>query len=476
MRRGNWLTSDFFTLIIASAMALAITSCINTGGTGVIKEIHIGLHNNNHLQVQVDVLTTTDCSAYIEYWPVNKGEGSKYISLTSAAGKKHSIILLNISPSTKYEYRIVTLADKAKAESKIYNFVSVDLPIWLQEQFKDTSAKAGLLPNEFTSGLMLMNKRETPGMLYIVNHEGTLRWYHTIDGLGFKVSNYTKDKTILSILGKNDEPTSYGSEILEVNLLGDTILYLKKGQGDLKYSIHHEILKNKNQLITIYVDQRVMDLSSIGGSKSDTIMGDGIVILDTLGHEKWKWSVFDVVDPLKDPGILKNKKDWMHANSLNFTPDSNFIISFYNNGQIWKVNRESGKVEWKLGKGGTFSMPAESNFTEVHAAHYINNGSLLFFDNGVEKLQSEVFSLKLDEKNQTASIDFHFKLPKEVYNERMGSAYMVGDSTILCCCSKKHITVLANKKGQLLWTLNSAIPPYRAIFLKENEFAPYLRQ
>ena len=40
--------------------------------------------------------------------------------------------------------------------------------------------------------------------------------------------------------------------------------------------------------------------------------------------------MFDVLDPLKDPHLLKNKKDWMHANSFNYDHDSNYIISFYN--------------------------------------------------------------------------------------------------------------------------------------------------
>jgi outer membrane protein assembly factor BamB len=218
-----------------------------------------------------------------------------------------------------------------------------------------------------------------------------------------------------------------------------------------------------------------MDLSSVGGGKQDTVGSDGIIIMDSTGKKLWQWSVFDVMDPLKDPGILKNKKDWTHANSLNFDKDGNFLISFYNNGQIWKLDAHTGKIIWKFGKGGTIAMPAECNFTQSHAVHINPFGSLMFFDNGVAKKQSEVFALKLDEKRKTAVIDLHIKLPEEVYNERMGSAYMVGDSTILCCCSKKHITVLANKKGVLLWTLNTGIPPYRVEFLKRGLFAPYLQ-
>ena len=323
---------------------------------------------------------------------------------------------------------------------------------------------------------MLLNKRETPGVAYIVDHKGRLRWYHTVDGTGYKVVHFTKDNTVIGILGKNDEPTSYGSEILEVNLLGDTVMYLKKGQNDLKYSIHHEVLKkSSNEIVTLYVDQRIMDLTPIGGAKKDTINGDGILILDSTGKKLWQWSVFDVMDPLKDPQLLKTKNDWMHANSLNFDRDSNFIISFYNNGQIWKVDRNTGKIAWKFGKGGTMQMPAECDFSQAHAVHINKNGSLLFFDNGVEKKQSEVYAMKLDEVNNASAIDFHFKLPIDIYNERMGSAYMVGDSTVLCACSKRHITVLVNLKGEILWELKSGMPSYRVEFLKKGDLEPYLQ-
>ena len=445
------------------------------GGEGnIIEEIRIGEHSNNVLKIQIDVTTIKNAEAFVEYWK-DSNINKKMVSVVSPLGVSHSLVLCDIVPQTDYSFNIVTIRDGVTSVSKKYTFKSRSLPVWLQDQFKYSCNNPALLPQEFKEGYMLLNKRETPGVAYIVNYKGDLKWYHTVDGTGFKVTHFTKDTSIISILGKNDEPTSYGSEILEINLLGDTLMHLKKGQGDFKYIIHHEILKrNKNEIVTLFVDERMLNLTSIGGGVKDTVNGDGILIMDRNGKKIWQWSVFDVVDPLKDPQLLKTRKDWMHANSVNYDTDSNYIVSFYNNGQIWKIDAHNGNVLWKLGKGGTVSMPAEVNFTQAHAVHKNAYGSLMFFDNGVEKKQSEVFSLKLDEAKKAAAIDMHFKLPVEVYNERMGSAYMIGDSAILCCCSKKHITVLANKKGALLWTLQTAIPPYRVEFLKKEQLYPYL--
>ncbi|MFT3703708.1 MAG: aryl-sulfate sulfotransferase [Agriterribacter sp.] len=469
-RKYKWRKAIFSVLSV-----FAFIIFVGCNAVPAIKEIHIGLHHNNELKIEINVLTAAPAKVYAEYWSDNN-PSKKYISTTSAVDTQHALILCNIIPQTNYSYRLITEQNDKKSESKIYTFQSHSLPMWLRDQFKDTAAAPQSLPDNFKKGLMLINKRETPGMLYMADYNGNLRWYHMIDGTGFKVTHFTKDKTIISILGKNDEPTSYGSEILEINLLGDTLLHLKKGQADLKYTIHHEVLKkSKNEIVTLFVEDRIMDLTSVGGKKVDTVKGDGILIMDTTGKKIWQWSVFDAVDPLKDPAILKTKSDWMHANSLSYDRDNNFLISFYNNGQIWKLDAQSGKIMWKLGKGGDITLPQDCDFTQTHAVHINHQGSLMFFDNGVERKQSEVFALKINEAGKIAQTDFHFKLPKEIYNDRMGSSYMVNDSAVLSCCSKRHVVVLTNKKGDLLWTLDTAIPPYRVEFLTEKDIEPVLQ-
>ena len=460
--------------IIVLTLPVMLGSCGN--GKVTVNEIRVGIHNNNKLKIQIDVITNLPSDVYAEYWREKGGDSAKMTSTVSHNAQSHSLVLCNIIPETDYAYHIVTLKNGIKGLSKTYTFKSNKLPMWLQDQFKTASFPAFKLPATFSNGLMLINKRYAPGIVYLVDTKGNIRWYHMVDSLGFKVSHFTREHTILSIMGSNNEPTSYGHEILEINLLGDTILHLKKGQGGFKQTIHHEIIKNANgDLVTIYVDKRIMDLAKIGGNKKDTVSGDGILVLDKKGKKLWSWSVFDALDPLKDPHLLKTKKDWMHANSLNFDKDGNYIMSFYNNGQIWKVDAHTGKVLWKFGKGGNIDKPAECDFTQAHAVHINQQGNMMFFDNGVEKHQSGVFTLKMDEKHNKSYLDMHIKLPKEVFNGRMGSAYMINDTSILCCCSKRHIVLLTNKKGVLLWTMEMAIPSYRAEFIPKEQVVPYLQ-
>ncbi len=463
----------YFLKSIVLLCLLSFYGCYNGDG---IKEIKVGLHNNNELKIQIDVNTNSDVDIYVKYWPNKIADSTKEITSVSRHKSHHRLILCNIMPKTSYAYQVVAVKNGIEKPSKTYTFESHELPEWLKDQFKAKSADDKLIPKELKNGLILVNKRYSPGMAYLVDYKGRLRWYHMVDNVGFKVINFTKDKTLLSILGGNDEPTSYGSQILELSLEGDTLLHLKKGQGDFKQTIHHEILKNqKGELVTLFVDQKITDLSHIGGSKQDTINGDGILVMDKNGKQVWKWSVFDSLDPLSDKSLLKTKKDWMHANSLNYDKDGNYIISFYNNGQIWKIDAKTGKIIWKFGKGGSIKMPVNTGFSQAHAVHINAEGNLMFFDNGIEKHQSGAYAFKLNEQTHSASLDMHIQLPQQIYNDRMGSAYMINKDNILCCSSKRHIVVLTNRKGVLLWTLEASVPAYRGIFVTSDQLSPYLK-
>src|ERR1700744_6047135 len=112
-------------------LALIFLTTVVSGcnSSGPIKEIHIGLHNNNQLKIQLDVLTADKADAYAEYW--TDGDSTNVMqSDTIKNASQHSLVLLNIAPKTNYSYRIITLENGAKKVSKTYTFKSHDLPVW----------------------------------------------------------------------------------------------------------------------------------------------------------------------------------------------------------------------------------------------------------------------------------------------------------------------------------------------------------
>lgn len=451
-----------------------VNSFVSCTQSGTISEISLSSPDNNVLKVKVAIVCTAPVRVYINYWRIDDPT-IIYSSTVSEIGQRHSITLTNLRPAAKYRYNIITIENQNKKVSKDYEFVTNQLPFWLKETCAVLNPNPEKVPSLFKDGYVMLFQREEPGMLYFINYKGEIVWYHRVDNTGFKVAHFTKRQTILSILGDGKYETSYGNQILELSMTGDTLLNLIKGTNDFTQTIHHEILLTpEDNIVTITVEERVMDLRAVGGNKNDTIKTDGIVVLDRTGKKLWHWTVFDVLDPVKEKNILKEKKDWMHANSLSFTPDSNFLISFYNNGQLWKVNSKTGELIWKFGKGGDFKL--NGAFPEqCHAVHFINDSTIMLFDNGTSAKTSHVYKISLDENNKRGSVILDLLLPKDAYNERMGSAYMVGDSSILICASKRNTVFLSKFNGIYLWLMNTrGISPYRAEFIQGSMIEPYL--
>ncbi len=428
--------------------------------------------SNNVLIKKMDVICNKKADIFIRYR--EKGDTtSTYSTSVSPDKKEHFFSLLYLKPSKAYEYEIVSV--QKECGSTVIGagkFKTKEVPPGIQEMIMPAEIQPPL-PDKFLNGFVLVARRDLPGQMYIIDAKGNIVWYHTIRDAGFKVAHFTKKGTILSLAAPLSYPTSYGDEILEISLAGDTVFHLKKGEKGLDKTIHHDIFYNSSQqLVTLTLEKKVFDLSSVGGAKTDTITGDGILVLDNKGNKVWSWSVFDVINPLTDPHILKNKADWLHANSLSIDTDGNYLLSFYLSGQIWKIDAKTGKLIWKLGRGGDFTFPKAGQFSESHAVHRTSDNQLILFENGISKKQSSVLTYTLDEAARKATLDLSIVLPINLYSERMGSAYRVGDTSILVCSSQANSVSLLGKTGEILWRIRTGFIPYRAEFIDRLPLRP----
>ncbi|MGE7777168.1 aryl-sulfate sulfotransferase [Chitinophaga sp. NPDC101104] len=345
----------------------------------------------------------------------------------------------------------------------------VDVPSWAQDGFLLDTAQMQGAPEIFRSGYVLLSQRDEPGALYLLDAKGKVVWFHGVKGTGFKTAHFTENKTFLCILGSKEYATSYGDQVLEVSLRGDTLLHLQKGQGDFTSNAHHEVLLAPgDNIVLLNTVERTFDLRAKGGGVADTVKSDGILVLDRKGRKVWEWTVFDALDPLGDTGIVGTRNDWMHANSLSFDRDGNYLISFYNNGQIWKLDAKTGAVIWKFGRGGDFPIPDSAAFDMGHAVHRNEQGELMLFDNGVSSTRSQTLAFRIDESARTATTVIRAPLPAYLFNDRMGSAYLVGRDHILQCSSKKNTVMLTDKLGTPRWHLRCAFIPYRAEFIPRS--------
>jgi len=76
--KNRGITKRLVCYLTVLIIGIAFAGC---GSKTVVKEIHVGLHNNNDLKIQVDVTTTGPADVYVEYWADKDKTGQKFRSL-----------------------------------------------------------------------------------------------------------------------------------------------------------------------------------------------------------------------------------------------------------------------------------------------------------------------------------------------------------------------------------------------------------
>lgn len=465
-----------------------------------ITSITLTSPHNNAIQEAVTVKLRKPASVYVEYW--EKGTSGKYRTVPSAIDTTHLINLLLLKADHTYEYRVV-IDGPVTRSSDILSFTTREQSPWLvnkwlhEEKPHDASALG--------DGFIMLCFARKPGYIAMIDGEGEVRWYWQTEDLGVRTANLTPRGTLIAMLRpavqltKNDVPQTHeaiageeikkpmrrgelgfagGTAIAEVDLTGEMMwrVDLNRLETEKEYQIiHHEIrMDEKNRIHTLTRPRKIIDLSEINaGCGPDTLSGDGILVLDSLGTPLRHWSCWDVWDIKKDPYIERYMYDRFHMNGFCFDTDGNYLVSVPIEDQIWKVDSNTGKLIWKFGRNGDFPLDTALCFSFQHSPYLNEKGDLMLFDNGLYNKQSRALSFRLDEEQKTAIPVINTPVPKDKYTSRMGSAYLLPNGNILQTSSKTGIVMVTDPKGTVLWEINLAYAPYRAVYVPMDTFKNY---
>jgi hypothetical protein len=107
--------------------------------------------------------------------------------------------------------------------------------------------------------------------------------------------------------------------------------------------------------------------------------------------------------------------DYFHANAVDLDADGNLLVSARNTHAVYKVDRRTGKVLWRLGgKRNDFARGPGVHFAWQHDVRRQPDGTITLFDNGaappVEKL-SRALVLRVDERAKQATLLRSYSLP-----------------------------------------------------------------
>jgi arylsulfotransferase ASST len=75
--------------------------------------------------------------------------------------------------------------------------------------------------------------------------------------------------------------------------------------------------------------------------------------------------------------------DYFHINSIEVDHDSNLLVSARNTFTVYKIDRSSSELIWRLGgKKSNFEMGAGTRTRYQHDARRHSDGAISIFDNG----------------------------------------------------------------------------------------------
>ena len=208
-------------------------------------------------------------------------------------------------------------------------------------------------------------------------------------------------------------------------------------------------------------DLRSTDLTALGGRADQLVAGHVLQRLSESGAVEFQWNAWDhfsIADWLFVPPNLASYPtiDFDHPNSLAFDRDGNYIVSFASLGEITTIDARTGQVLWRLGgrhNQFTFVNDPLGGFGFQHDVRALDNGDLLFFDNGLAHTppESRAVEYRLDLPARTATLVWEYRHAPPVFNPFVGSVQRLRNGNTLVGYGARSFVTEVAPGGQVLW-------------------------
>ncbi len=302
----------------------------------------------------------------------------------------------------------------------------------------------------------------------ILDNSGQPVWFRHLRSndeyaMDFKVQHYRGEPVLTWAEGRVQG--GYGlDEYVVLDSSYQEITRVRAGngyQGD-----HHEFLitPQDTALFTIYSPVR-WDLSPVDGPKDGVVL-EGIaqeVDIET-GEVLFEWHSLDhigleesYVEQLKDS---KEPFDYFHINSIEVDHDDNLLISARLTSGIYKIDRKSGDVIWRLGgKKNDFELGPGTQTSYQHDARRQSDGTITIFDNAVPGLsdQSRGIVLELDEEDMVATLVREYAHPEKLVARTQGNMQVLPNGNVFIGWGNQPFFSEFSGDGELLFDAN--FPP-----------------
>lgn len=145
--------------------------------------------------------------------------------------------------------------------------------------------------------------------------------------------------------------------------------------------------------------------------------GEVLFEWDALEHVGTDESYIEA--PAEDDDGNRRAWDYFHLNSVDEDGDGNLLISARHTHALYKIDRETGDVIWRLGgKNSDFTLGEGAEFRFQHDARWLPNGQISLLDNVASDASdagaSRALILQLDEERMHAELVAEMRNPDGV--------------------------------------------------------------
>ncbi|MGH9302836.1 MAG: arylsulfotransferase family protein [Acidimicrobiales bacterium] len=311
-----------------------------------------------------------------------------------------------------------------------------------------------------------------PGLM-IIDSFGRLVWFHPVVDAPFDLKHQSYNGRPALSWFEGRVTSGYGIGVGKIaNASYEIERVIHAGDG-LEEDLHELVLTSRGSAYITAYQQVRMDMTAQGGASDAKVLVGHVQEIDlATGKVLFDWDsrshVATKESYVHPPSNGDIAYDYFHINSVSETPDGNLLVSARNTWALYKVDRDSGKVLWRLnGKRSDFAMGPGSRFFWQHDASMVGERTISLFDDGdspAEETQSRALLLGLDTNTKTASLEHAYLYPARFLSANQGSMQVLPDRRVVVGWGNQPYFSEYAPDGSLLidGELPEAVRSYRA--------------
>jgi Arylsulfotransferase (ASST) len=324
------------------------------------------------------------------------------------------------------------------------------------------------VPGTSAGYIFIAPKRRAPqaGPM-IIDDGGKVIWYRPLTTrgvMGFRVQRY-RGRPVLTWWHAKAAAAKIGTAAYTIaDQFYGTVAEVRPGNGAI--ADPHEILitRQGTALMTTFRNVQIGDRRVADGGVQEMDLRTGRVLLDWRASRHVAFSE----SYTKVPRHKDFPYDFFHVNSIAVLPDGNLLVSARNTHTVYKINRHTGAIIWRLGgKRSDFSLGRGVRFAWQHDARARPDGTISIFDNGAAPRvhrQSRVIFVRLDLRRMLATLVRYVvhRPPRLAINQ--GNAQLLPQGHVLVGWGREHFLTEFDADGRALLDLQFGgdIDSYRA--------------